>query len=150
MEQFMEEFTEVVAIVDATEQPTQRPQDEERQKQHYSGKKKRHTLKTQIVVGPDGEIMEVSETVPGSQHDKKLYDQSGVGDQLDEDEAIMGDSGFQGIQKAHRAVLPDKKPKGGELTRAQRKRNHRISQKRIGDCKIKCVNETPRNMKNKG
>jgi hypothetical protein len=131
MEQFMEEFTEVVAIVDATEQPTQRPQDEERQKQHYSGKKKRHTLKTQIVVGPDGEIMEVSETVPGSQHDKKLYDQSGVGDQLDEDEAIMGDSGFQGIQKAHRAVLPDKKPKGGELTRAQRKRNHRISQKRI-------------------
>jgi hypothetical protein len=131
MEQFMEEFTEVAAIVDATEQPTQRPQDAERQKQYYSGKKKRHTLKTQMVVGPDGEIMDVSETVPGSQHDKKLYDESGVGDQLDEDEAMMGDSGFQGIQKDHKAVLPDKKPKGGELTDAQKKRNHRISQKRI-------------------
>ncbi|MFN2108833.1 MAG: transposase family protein [Anaerolineae bacterium] len=101
------------------------------QKQYYSGKKKRHTLKTQMVVGPDGEIMDVSETVPGSQHDKKLYDESGVGDQLDEDEAMMGDSGFQGIQKDHKAVLPDKKPKGGELTDAQKKRNHRISQKRI-------------------
>jgi hypothetical protein len=131
MEQFMEEFTEVAAIVDATEQPTQRPQDAEMQKQYYSGKKKRHTLKTQMVVGPDGEIMDVSETVPGSQHDKKLYDESEVGDQLDEDEAMMGDSGFQGIQKDHKAVLPDKKPKGGELTDAQKKRNHRISQKRI-------------------
>jgi hypothetical protein len=131
MEQFMGEFAEVVAIVDATEQPTQRPQEEEAQKQHYSGKKKRHTLKTQIVVGPDGEIMEVSETVPGSRHDKKLYDESGVGDQLDEDEAMMGDSAFQGIHKAHKAVLPDKKPKDGKLTDAQKKRNHRISQKRI-------------------
>jgi hypothetical protein len=92
---------------------------------------KRHTLKTQIVVGPDGEIMEVSETVPGAQHDKKLYDESGVSDQLDEDEAMMGDSAFQGIHKAHKAVLPDKKPKGGKLSDAQKKRNHRISQKRI-------------------
>jgi hypothetical protein len=131
MEQFMEEFTEVAAIVDATEQPTQRPQDAEAQKQYYSGKKKRHTLKTQMVVGPDGEIMDVSETVPGAQHDKKLYDESGVGDQLDEDEAMMGDSGFQGIQKDHKAVLPDKKPKDEELTDAEKKRNHRISQKRI-------------------
>jgi hypothetical protein len=131
MDQFMEEFAEVAAIVDATEQATQRPQDEEAQKKHYSGKKKRHTLKTQIVVGPDGEMMDVSETVPGSQHDKKLYDESDVGDQLDEDEAMMGDSGFQGIQKDHKAVLPDKKPKGGELTDAQKKRNHRISRKRI-------------------
>ena len=131
MEQFMQEFPEVAAIVDATEQPTQRPQDAEEQQRYYSGKKKRHTLKTQVVVGPDGEIMGYSDTVPGATHDKKLYDESGVSARLDEDEAMMGDSGFQGIQKDHRAVLPDKKPRGGTLTDEQRARNRRISHYRI-------------------
>jgi hypothetical protein len=131
MDQFMQEFPEVAAIVDATEQPTQRPQDPEEQKNYYSGKKKRHTLKTQVVVGPDGEIMGHSETVPGAKHDKPLYDDSGVGDRLDEDEAMMGDKGYQGIQKDRLAVLPDKKPKGGELTDEQKTRNRRISHYRI-------------------
>ncbi len=131
MDQFMQEFPDVAAIVDATEQPTQRPQDPDEQKNHYSGKKKRHTLKTQVVVGPDGEIMGHSETVPGAKHDKSLYDESGTGDRLDDDEAMMGDKGYQGIQKDGLAVLPDKKPKGGELTEDQKARNRRISHYRI-------------------
>lgn len=129
--EFITEFEDVVAIVDATEQPTQRPQDEPTQKQYYSGKKKRHTLKTQIVVGPAGEIWDVSVTVPGAQHDKKLYDQSAVGAQLAEDEALMGDAGFQGIQHEHAAILPHKKPKGGTLTQAQKAYNRQISQVRV-------------------
>lgn len=129
--QFMHDFPDVVAIVDATEQPTQRPKDEATQKMYYSGKKKRHTLKTQIVVAPDGELMAVSQTVPGSRHDKKVYDESGVGDKLNDDEAMMGDSGFQGIQHQHRAVLPHKKPKGGELTQEQKDHNRRMSQIRV-------------------
>src|SRR3972149_11394972 len=36
MDQFMQEFPEVAAIVDATEQPTQRPQDPDEQKRYYS------------------------------------------------------------------------------------------------------------------
>lgn len=131
MAQFMEDFPEVAAIVDATEQPTQRPQAPDVQAQYYSGKKKRHTLKTQIVVGPDGEIMDISQTAPGSRHDKKHYEASGVEQNLDEDEAMMGDSGFQGIQHTHRAVLPDKKSKGGELNPEQKARNKAISHLRI-------------------
>jgi len=131
MNEFMQEFPEVAMIVDATEQPTYRPQDQDEQKRYYSGKKKRHTLKTQIVVLPDGTIADFSDTVKGSQHDKSLYDASGIGDRLDEDEAMMGDSGYQGIQHQHQAVLPDKKPKGGELTDDQKIRNHQISQARI-------------------
>ena len=128
---FMQNFPDVVAIVDATEQPTQRPKDGETQKTYYSGKKKRHTLKTQIVVAPNGELLAVSQTVPGSCHDKKLYDESGVGNKLDDDEAMMGDSGFQGIQHGHRAVLPHKKPKDGELTKEQKKYNRQVSQIRV-------------------
>ena len=131
MDDFMQDFPDVVAIVDATEQPTQRPKEKETQKAHYSGKKKRHTLKTQVVVGPDGELMDVSETVPGAQHDKKLYDESGVGAYLDEDEAMMGDSGYQGIQHEHLAVLPYKKPQGGQLTAEQKEHNRQVSRIRV-------------------
>jgi transposase len=131
MNEFMQEFPEVAVIGDATEQPTCRPTGRDTQQRYYSGRKKRHTLKTQVVVLPDGTIAAFSDTVPGSQHDKSLYDASGLANHLDQDEAIMGDSGYQGIQHDHRAVLPDKKPKGGELTDDQKARNHQISQARI-------------------
>jgi len=39
------------------EQPIQRPK--KGQKKYYSGKKKRHTVKTQYVVGSDGKIKSV-------------------------------------------------------------------------------------------
>ncbi|MCT7981360.1 transposase [Laspinema olomoucense] len=41
--------------VDSTEQPIERPTDNEEQKEHFSGKKKTHTLKNQLIVLPKGE-----------------------------------------------------------------------------------------------
>jgi transposase len=131
MNKFITEFPEVVAIVDATEQPTYRPKNKDEQKRYYSGKKKRHTLKTQVTVRPNGDIIHISDTVPGSQHDKSLYDTSGVDQRVEPEEALMGDSGYQGIQHDHLAVLPDKKPKGGQLTDLQKARNRRISKARV-------------------
>src|SRR5918999_34032 len=73
---------------DATERPTRRP--EKGQREFYSGKKKRHTIKAQVVVvrrtkppGPGAKprrvrIAAVSESVPGRVHDKRLYDRSRV------------------------------------------------------------------------
>src|SRR3954469_20048264 len=73
---------------DSTERPTARPV--RGQKRFYSGKKKRHTLKTQVVVarvrkrpGVAGQrrrvrIVAISPTFPGSTHDKKVYDRTGV------------------------------------------------------------------------
>src|SRR3989344_5848522 len=61
-------------VVDATEQRTERRKDGA----GYSGKKKAHTVKTQIVVSAKGDIVHISESVPGNVHDKKLFDQSGV------------------------------------------------------------------------
>ena len=37
----------LAVLVDVSEQPIYRPQDDETQKEHYSGKAKRHTMKTQ-------------------------------------------------------------------------------------------------------
>ena len=36
-------------IIDGTERPIRRPKDKDRQRQHYSGKKKRHTIKNNVV-----------------------------------------------------------------------------------------------------
>ena len=128
--QFMKEFSDVVAIVDTTEQPTQRPKDNEVQKQYYSGKKKQHTLKKQIIVTPEGETIHLSKTEPGSKSDKKIFDESDPGD-MDDSDAFMGDKGYQGIQHDLYVILPDKKPKGKELSLEQKARNKRISKVRL-------------------
>ena len=57
-------------LVDATEQPTQRPK--HGQKAYYSGKKKRHTLKTEIVMEAEGRIISVSKSHKGSVHDFRV------------------------------------------------------------------------------
>src|SRR4051812_15981256 len=92
------------AFVDATERPTQRPR--RGQKRYYSGKKKRHTIKHQVVVvrkrkrgGRAKEkrrvrIAAVSAAAPGSVHDKKVYDRSRLA--LPAGVAGYGDTGYQG------------------------------------------------------
>lgn len=106
-------------VVDATEQRTER-------RQHgtgYSGKKKAHTIKTQIVVDKDGDIRHISSSVPGNIHDKKLFDQSGV--RLPDH--ARGDLGYLGTNIA----IPFKSSKFHPLTRRQKDHNTRHSRKRI-------------------
>ena len=50
-------FPELIAITDGTEQPIPRPKDTRKRKTHYSGKKKRHTVKNQITINFKGEII---------------------------------------------------------------------------------------------
>jgi hypothetical protein len=60
-------------IVDATESSIERPI--KKQKLSYSGKKKRHTTKTQVVQDEKGRILRIH-FAQGRVHDKKLYDHS--------------------------------------------------------------------------
>jgi hypothetical protein len=60
-------------ILDATENAIERPQ--QNQKLYYSGKKKHHTVKTEIRITPKGRITDVSKTVPGAVHDFELFKQ---------------------------------------------------------------------------
>ena len=57
-------------LADVSEQPTQRPT--KKQRKSYSGKKKRHTIKTDIVMGEDGKIRSVSRSHKGRVHDFKI------------------------------------------------------------------------------
>lgn len=123
-----------VAIVDATEQRVERSRHYQTQKEHYSGKKKAHTRKTQVIVNEHGRIRDVSPSVPGSVHDATLLRQSKAADRIPPDVSAMGDSGYQGIQDdmPERSVaLPYRASRGHPLTPEQKLHNHEISRIRI-------------------
>lgn len=110
---------------DATEQPMQRPQKKGQQQRYYSGKKKRHTIKHQVVTDQKGRIQAVSVAYPGRVHDKKLYDQEPV--QRPPEVPAKGDSGYQGSD----LQIPHKKPQGGHLTPQQKAQNRQHARERI-------------------
>ena len=95
------------AFVDATEQPTNRPST--KQRRHYSGKKKRHTIKHQVVVVRKRtvRVAAVGKAAPGTTHDKRMYDRSRL--ELPDGVQGTGDSGYQGTD----LEVPHRKPRGG-------------------------------------
>lgn len=123
-------FSRCVGIVDAMEQPINRPKND--QQLWYSGKSKMHTIKSQIVVEPvSGRIIHCIAGVSGRIHDKRLFDESGVLELVRNNEYIMADSGYQGIQADVRALLPVKKPRNRDLTSEEKLWNRKLSSKRI-------------------
>jgi len=116
-------------IVDTFETPVRRPSLNERQKRLYSGKKRRHTLKTQVITDKDGEILEVEAGHRGPKGDIKLYEESKVSEEYPEAEG-MGDLAYKS-EKHPEISTPHKKPKGGKLTPEQKEENRKFSQKRV-------------------
>jgi hypothetical protein len=143
----MDAFPDVRLVIDAKEQRVQRPggkdgEGNSRQKPFYSGKKKAHTLKTQVAVAPDGSFQSVGQSVPGSIHDLMLLRQSGLMHRLDKTEAAMMDKGYDGIQThdpktpdkngpPRTCHLPHKARRGKPLTEEQKAQNAHLSQYRI-------------------
>ena len=132
-EQAYPELTEVA--IDGTEQVIQRPRGQKRQKPYYSRKRKRHTVKTQIVVTKNGRVIWVSNSVPGGQvHDYSLLKRSRVMDRLPKQVTKRVDLGYQGIETDypdHVVVIPKKKPPKQDLTPAQKRQNRKKAKKRI-------------------
>ena len=127
-------FPEVKIIIDGKEQPFQRPQGWDQQKPFYSGKKKRHTIKNQIVCTPEGRIGGVSDMAPGSTHDLTMMRDDGILDRLDERESAMADKAYTGGQKDRPGtplVMPTKATRGHPLTEEQKGANQVISGFRV-------------------
>ena len=59
--------------MDSTEQQIPRPVDRKRKKEYYSGKKKRHTIKNQLVVNNHGYIIHKTNNKRGRRHDYTIY-----------------------------------------------------------------------------
>lgn len=119
---------------DATEQPCYRSKNYEQQEKFYSGKKKRHTIKTQITVSSQGRILDVSNMYAGSIHDKKVIDQENTIEKLPEQTCQRFDAGYVGVTKEHPQsylLVPYKKPPKKELTPLEKELNTVHSRHRI-------------------
>ena len=107
-------FPEFKAFLDATEQEIPRPKNKRKRKTHYSGKKKRHTVKTQLTVNPNGLIVHKTMHVKGSMHDYALYRRSHP--HLPDKVRLGLDLGYPGIKTDYpnlNCVLPFKKKSPG-------------------------------------
>lgn len=114
-------------LLDSFETAIPRPSRPERQKRVYSGKKKRHTLKTQVVTDTQGEVLEVDAGHRGPAADKTIYEASGVKAHFPH-AAKQGDLGYLGTEGVE---TPQRKPRGGQLTEAQREANRHLARVRV-------------------
>ena len=125
------ELKELGILGDGVERPRRRPKNVERQKEYYSGKKKRHTMKNIILTNPEtNRVLYLSTTQVGSVHDKKIMDKEELQTTI---QAKMGlDLGFEGLEIANVGiVLPKKKPKGKELSELEKHQNTCFARRRI-------------------
>ena len=133
MEEFLERFPEVKAvIIDGTERPVQRPKDPEKQKDHYSGKKKRHTRKHITGSTREKRVIILTKARGGKIHDKRQLDEEELVENIPTQVPVEGDLGFQGLQNDYANIhLPHKKPKGKELSAQQKEENREFSSQRV-------------------
>ena len=132
LEKLLTEVPELrLLILDGSERPIRRPKDKQRKKDDYSGKKKAHRKKNLLVSSHERRVVYLGPTSPGSVHDKKLADESGL--RFSADALVLQDTGFQGYAVVGaQTYQPRKKPRGRELPTYSLAINKVISRVRVG------------------
>ena len=133
LERLLTENDMQLLIVDATEQRIERPKN---QRDYYSEKAHACTIKTEVVIEPNGCILRVSKPYEGRVHDFEIRKTEGPLPSV----PILADSGYQGLQNEHSAavILPKKKPKNGSLSASDQARNSKLARCRIFTHPAKC------------
>jgi len=112
----LEDTPELTVVIDTFEQRVQRPAECSAADTFYSGKKKQHTLKSQVAVDEEtGHIVDIADSVEGPTADIKLLEKSALLERLPEGVGAIGDLAYVGIDKLHPtglAAAPRRKPRG--------------------------------------
>ena len=115
-------------IADVTECAIERPK--KNQGVYYSGKKKRHTMKVQVIADAKTQNILSVYITEGHIHDFQVYKNSGT--VLDESTKLLADSGYQGIRKLHEnSETPIKASKLHPLTEDEKQYNRDLGSRRI-------------------
>lgn len=113
--------------IDSTEQPIQRPLDQEEQEKFYSGKQKKHTMKNQIIILPLGQdIVDVKVGDPGPTSDINQFRERQ--ENFNKEQKFKGDLGYIGEDQIN---TPHKRPRNKELTEFQKEENKEFSSVRV-------------------
>lgn len=115
-------------LIDVTEIFINRPK--RHQKKYYSGKKKHHTMKVQILFDVTNCKIVSFYIANGRTHDFKMLKESDP--HFNELLKGLADSGYQGISKIWSSIeTPVKKPRGGKLTDDEKEFNHILGSIRV-------------------
>jgi hypothetical protein len=127
-------FPGFLAFIDSTEQQIPRPTDKNRRKMYYSGNKKRHTVKTQLMVNNHGYILHKIAHKKGRRHDYDIYKENHP--VTPKQVVTIFDLGYLGAEKdfpEQKSSIPKRK-KGNqerELSMEEKDYNKTHSKKRI-------------------
>jgi hypothetical protein len=123
----------LAVIVGTFEQRTQRPG--RRQRACCSGKKKAHTLKSQVAIDEGGRIVDVGRGRPGRWADLKVFRRSGLAGRLARaGVGALGDLAYPGpggLVRGLRGATPRRKPRGKDGPREDRRYNRAFARRRV-------------------
>jgi hypothetical protein len=141
-------------VIDGTDRRIRRPKDSEKQEEFYSGRRKCHTVKNNIIADAvTGKAVYLSRTCEGKKHDKKICDEENH--KFPEGSSLYKDTGFQGYEPENTVCYqPKKKPRGKKLPLEDRLFNALISGVRVivehavsGIKRLRIVSDVFRNTK---
>jgi DDE superfamily endonuclease/Helix-turn-helix of DDE superfamily endonuclease len=125
-------FPGFLAFIDSTEQQIPRPVDKKRRKAYYSGKKKRHTIKNQIMVNNRGFIIHKTNHKRGCRHDYDIYKNNHP---VTPKEVVnVFDLGYLGVEKdfpEQLSSIPNRKKRNLQLSDDHKEYNKSHSKRRI-------------------
>jgi DDE superfamily endonuclease/Helix-turn-helix of DDE superfamily endonuclease len=122
------ELSSMEVIVDVTETEIERSQ--KKQKKYYSGKKKKHTFKSEIFADKNTKQIICTGYGMGAEHDFKIFKKRQI--KIRENILILADKGYLGINKIHaNSKIPHKKKKGEKLSKEQKNENKELNKQRV-------------------
>ena len=131
LHQVLARCPDLAFLIDGTERPVRRPQAEPAQREHYSGRRKTHTVKNVLIVA-GRKIKMLSATRPVRVHDKKVAAEEWAGRKFPRGKLLVGDGGFAGYQPAGTTLCrPVKRRRGEELSAFHQKYNLCLNRARV-------------------
>jgi hypothetical protein len=135
LEELLEKHPEFKEIfIDGTEQELPRPKDKARRKDFYSGKRKRHTAKMQVLSTRNRLILHLCRHVPGRVSDLLLLRATGVMRKILKSVVVRVDKGYEGLEEEYpqvRVEKPRKARRAHPLTVLEKIYNRAMSTLRI-------------------
>jgi hypothetical protein len=128
-----EYFPGFKAFIDATEQEIPRPKNKRKRKSYYSGKRKKHTVKTQYMVNIEGTILHKTGHDRGRIHDYEIFKNKHPTTPPQVENVL--DLGYMGVKNDYptvKSVLPlFRKKRKSELSDEEKRHNRKHSKLRI-------------------
>jgi hypothetical protein len=132
LQQVEKYFPGFLSFVDSTEQHIPRPVDKNRRKIFYLGKRKKHTVKTQIMVNNHGIIIHKTRHKKGHRHDYDIYKENRPA--TPKQVVNVFDLGYLGVEKdfpKQISSIPNRKERNLVLSQEERYNNKDHSKRRI-------------------